>query len=139
MDRAPEIVRAVQAAQGAAAAELSGTVLNILTSDPAEGVAVVLDPAVAGVDMVTDVDGNYSSLPGDIPDGMYTVTFQDDRFVEESVQIQIGPSAMRSGGSTAPANAPFSPGFLAGVKLHEFTHIDQFASGNWTDDPANRA
>lgn len=52
--------------------------------------------------------------------------------------VQIGRSGMRSGGNTGSPNAPFSPGWLGAVKLHEVTHVDQFVSGTWTDEPVNR-
>ncbi|MBW2422333.1 MAG: hypothetical protein JRH19_27625, partial [Deltaproteobacteria bacterium] len=86
----------------AGAAELFGTVQNDLTPDPAEGVAVVLTPAVVGVDMVTGPEGTYTSSPGDIQDGIYIVSFEDPRFQDFSLEIQIGPSATMQDASLTP-------------------------------------
>jgi hypothetical protein len=69
----------------AKAAQLSGVVTNVLTTDPVEGVAVVLDPDVAG-EILTGPDGSYAA---NVPAGSYTVSFVDNRFEPRSEPVDV--------------------------------------------------
>jgi hypothetical protein len=89
------IVGCMLLAIGAGAAQLSGVVTNVLTTDPVEGVAVVLDPDVAG-EILTGSDGSYAA---DVPSGSYSVSFEDVRFEprSEPVDVMMNPVALDVG------------------------------------------
>ncbi|MFC1482641.1 hypothetical protein ACFL56_00105 [Candidatus Margulisiibacteriota bacterium] len=63
----------------------------------------------------------------------------DGQAQPNSGTVQVGKGGTRKKGTHGVANAPFSQGWLAGVKLHEATHCEQFSSGKWKDEPINRS
>ena len=79
---------------------LAGTVTNGLTGAGISGVAVVLDPAIEGVEITTAENGSFSES---LPSGVYTVTFETSNFEAESKTVAV------VGGSTARADAALAP------------------------------
>ena len=65
---------------------LSGRVTNARTEDGIEGVAVTLDPAVAGVTITTAANGTYSVQ---LPVGVYTLSFADERYTTQTRTVAV--------------------------------------------------
>jgi len=82
---------------------LSGTVTNDLTDTGLEGVAVSLDPAIPGVNIVTRTDGTYME---NVPVGNYNVAFQSVGFVD---QTQAASVVSGSGAIVDAALVPVAP------------------------------
>ena len=71
---------------------IAGTVTNELTGLGVSGVAVAIDPAVEGEEIVTAEDGTYSV---EVAPGDYSLTFEHDNFeaVTETVSVVAGETA----------------------------------------------
>lgn len=73
-------------ADGKSTGTLAGTVENDLTGAPVAGATVTLSPAVAGVNIVTDVNGDYSVT---VPVGAYAMTAKATNYVNGAAAVSV--------------------------------------------------
>lgn len=71
---------------GVSVGTVAGKVTNSLTGAGIQGVTVSTDPAVAGVSITTDAQGNYS---GQLPTGIYTLTFKGTNLTAATASVSV--------------------------------------------------
>jgi hypothetical protein len=111
---------------GSSSGRISGVVTNSMTGTPVAGADVTTDPAIQGVTITTDANGDYSAT---LPIGSYAVTYSKNNFTDQTDSITL---VAQQTVTKNVALVPDSPVVVnAGANLDGMPGVDAFPVGTF--------